>query len=175
MSVVAKRYALALFELVKAQGQLDEVEAELREIRQAIRTTPELVTVLQSPKLSSEKKKELVKGAFAGAAPYVLNMLQLLVERHRETEIATVAEQFIALANEEKGIAEAVVTSARPLTAEEKASLSDVFAAKVGKQTLRITNEVDSELLGGVRIKIGNRIYDGSLRGKLNRLERELA
>ena len=95
-------------------------------------------------------------------------------DRHREDEIVEVANQFFELANEESGIAEAQVYSTRELSEAEREAISATFAAKVGKKSLRIENIVDSELLGGVKLRIGNRIYDGSLRGKLDRLERKL-
>uniref|UniRef100_UPI003F7784DD ATP synthase delta subunit,ATP synthase subunit alpha,ATP synthase subunit alpha n=2 Tax=Bacillus sp. (strain PS3) TaxID=2334 RepID=UPI003F7784DD len=72
------------------------------------------------------------------------------------------------------GIAKAVAYSARPLTDEELRALSDVFAQKVGKQTLEIENIIDPELIGGVRLRIGNRIYDGSVSGQLERIRRQL-
>ena len=84
------------------------------------------------------------------------------------------ADEFIQLANDERGIAEAKVISTRALTETEHEALSSTFAAKVGKKSLRIENIVDSNLLGGIKVRIGNRIFDGSLRGKLERLEHQL-
>lgn len=98
----------------------------------------------------------------------------ILIDRHREDYIAEMADHFIELANDERGIAEAKVYSVRPLTEAESEALSSVFASKVGKQSLRIENIVDSNLLGGIKLRIGNRIFDGSLRGKLERMERQL-
>lgn len=104
----------------------------------------------------------------------MLNTLLLLVDLHREDYIVEVADEFLALANEAMGVAEAAVTSTRALSDAEREAISAVFAAKVGKKTLNIKNFVDSDLLGGLKLRIGNRIYDGSLRGKLDRLERKM-
>jgi F-type H+-transporting ATPase subunit delta len=98
----------------------------------------------------------------------------ILIDRHREDQISEVVDGFIELANDARGIAEAKVYSVRPLTDEERAAISQTFAEKIGKQWLRIENIVDTNLLGGIKLRIGNRIYDGSLRGKLDRLERKL-
>jgi len=98
----------------------------------------------------------------------------LLCDAHREEEMEAVAASFIELVNEERGIAEATVYSIRPLTASESEAISSAFAKKVGKTSLNIENVIDSNILGGVRVRIGNRIFDGSLQGKLNRLKREL-
>ena len=89
-------------------------------------------------------------------------------------QLTAVTDQFIALANDAKGIAEAKVYSVKPLNAEQAEALSAAFAPKVDKQALQIENIVDSNLLGGLKLRIGNRIFDGSLRGKLDRLERKL-
>jgi F-type H+-transporting ATPase subunit delta len=173
-SMVAKRYASALFQIAKEQQILSTVEEELRVVKEVLQYNTDLKAVLKSSKLTIDKKKEVIKAAFVSINAYVLNTLFILIDRHREDEIVEVVDQFIELSNNEMGIAEAEVYSIRPLTDAERTAISTTFAAKVGKKSLRIENIVDSELLGGVKLRIGNRIYDGSLRGKLNRLERKL-
>jgi F-type H+-transporting ATPase subunit delta len=173
-SMVAKRYALALFQLAKEHQLLEKVEEELRIVKEVLFANVELKAILKSPKLLKDKKKEIFAEAFGSFDTIVLNTLMLLIDRHRADEIAAVADEFIELANEEKGVEVADVYSIRPLTDEERVALSSSFAAKIGKKSLQIENIVDSDLLGGVKIRIGNRIYDGSLRGKLDRLERKL-
>jgi F-type H+-transporting ATPase subunit delta len=173
-SMVAKRYALALFQIAKEQQLLGVVEEELRVVKEVFVYNTDLKALLKSSKLTIDKKKEILTTAFTSVNPYVLNTLMILIDRHREDEIIEVANQFLELANEEKGIADAQVISTRELTDAEREAISATFGAKVGKKSLRIENIVDSELLGGVKLRIGNRIYDGSLRGKLDRLERKL-
>ncbi|WP_203363501.1 F0F1 ATP synthase subunit delta [Bacillus sp. REN10] len=173
-SVVAKRYALALFQIAKEQQQLDAIEEELRVVKAVFTESKELLPLLQSPKMTIQQKKDLLKSAFANASSYTVNLLMLLTERHREIYITDVVDAYIQLANEERGLAEATVVSVRPLTETEEASISAQFAKKVGKQSLKITNEVDANLLGGLKVRIGNRIYDGSVRGKLDRLQQQL-
>lgn len=173
-SMVAKRYALALFQLSKENNLLAQVEQELRVVKEVLVNSSDLNAVLQSPKVSAAKKKEIIKDSFSEVNPFVLNTLMILIDRHRQDQMVEVVDQFVELSNEEHGIADAKVYSIRPLTEDESDALSASFAAKVGKKSLRIQNIVDPELLGGLKIRIGNRIYDGSLRGKLNRLERKL-
>ena len=173
-SVAANRYALALFEVTREQGKLDPVQGDMRELRKVFRESADLRALLGSPKISGSKKKEMLKGLFAGADILTVNLLQVLVDAQRISEAADVADEFIEMANESAGIAEAKVYSTRPLTDEEQQELSTVFAGKVGKQSLRIDNIVDPSLIGGVRIRIGNRIYDNSLKTKLDHLKRDL-
>jgi F-type H+-transporting ATPase subunit delta len=173
-SMVAKRYALALFQIAKETGALGVIEEELRVVKEVVQYNPELKNILNSSKLSIEEKKEIIKSSFATVNVNVLNTMLILIDRHREDQVVDVANEFLELANDEMGIAEAQVYSTRELTDAEREAISSVFAAKVGKKSLKIENIVDSNLLGGIRLRIGNRIYDGSLRGKLDRLERKL-
>jgi F-type H+-transporting ATPase subunit delta len=173
-SMVAKRYALALLKIAKETDSLGVIEEELRVVKEVVQYNPELKAILNSSKLSIEKKKEILKTAFASVNVNVLNTLLILIDRHREDQIIDLADEFLELANEEMGIAEAEVYSTRELSVAERDAISTVFAAKVGKKSLKLENIVDSNLLGGIRLRIGNRIYDGSLRGKLDRLERKL-
>lgn len=173
-STVAKRYGLALFELANKEGLLDQFEEELRVVKEVFDTEAELLVVLKSPRITIEEKREILKTSFASVQPNILNTLMILIERKRESDVSDVASYFIELANDAKGIAEADAYSVRPLTEEEKATLSTIFAKKVAKKSLRINNIIDPELLGGLKIRIGNRIFDGSVRGKVERLEKHL-
>ena len=173
-SAVGSRYALALFQLAKEHNLLDQLEDELRVVREVVSQNTDLNRVLKSKRLLINEKKQLIKNAFSAVNPYVLNTLLILIDRHREGHLIQMVDYFIQLANDERGIAEAKVTTTRPLTETESEVLSSTFAAKVGKKTLRIENTVDSNLLGGIKVQIGNRIFDGSLQGKLERLEHQL-
>ncbi|MDR4890211.1 F0F1 ATP synthase subunit delta [Fredinandcohnia sp. QZ13] len=172
--IVAKRYAVALFQLASEQHALDQYEEEIRTVKQVFSNSGDFQSVLKNPKLTADKKKAIVTQSFQGFSQMTLNTLYLLIDRHREDIIADVAEEFIALANDKRGIADATVYSVRPLTDSEEAGISSVFARKVGKSSLRIQNIVDPSLIGGVKLRIGNRIFDGSVKGKLDRLERQL-
>ena len=96
-----------------------------------------------------------------------------MLEKKRINEIVNIVDEFIDFANDAAGIAEAKVYSTRPLTEDESAAISTAFAKKVGKQSLRIENIIDPTLIGGIRLQIGNRIYDSSLASKLERLKRD--
>ncbi|MCQ6264895.1 F0F1 ATP synthase subunit delta [Fictibacillus sp. WQ 8-8] len=175
LTVIAKRYASALFEVV-GQENLDKAEAELRLVKSIMEQNHDIQKILNHPKISVQQKKQIVKDSIGTdiSAP-VLNTVFLLIDRNRQGLITEMASQFIGLANESRGIADATVYSVRLLSADEKRQLEETFAKRVGKQRLRIENIIDQSLVGGVRIRIGNRIFDGSVRGKLERIERQLA
>lgn len=171
---VAKRYAEALFQIGVEKQTLDFLETELVTVKEVFTSNKELVTFLEHPKVEGEKKKALLKEAFQGFSEDVLHTLFLLVDRHKETIIPQMVEDFVTLANEAKGTKQATVYSVRPLTDVEKQSIEATFVKKLNIQALNITNEVDPTIIGGVKVKIGNTVYDGTLKGKLNRLERQI-
>ncbi|ANU27479.1 F0F1 ATP synthase subunit delta [Planococcus versutus] len=174
MSQVSERYALALFQVAQKHDLSLAIEQDLREVKKVFDMTPELYNLIVSPKLSADKRTNLINQVFNGANPFVVNTLQLMAERKRLNEVGSMADEFVALSNTAQGIEDAIVYSTRPLTEEERASVSSVFAKKMGKQSLRIENILDPSLLGGLRIQIGNRIYDSSVSTKMARLKRQL-
>ena len=174
MSQVSERYALALFQSAKQHEVMALVEADLREVKKAFIENPELQDLINSPNLTSENKKEVMVQLFGQANVFVMNTLLLMGERKRLNEIVGLVDAYVRLANVEQGIADAKVFSVRPLSEEERTSVSSVFAKKVGKQALRIENIIDPSLIGGMRIQIGNQIYDSSISSKLERLQRQL-
>lgn len=173
-SVVAKRYATALFELAQLRGQTGSIQEEMKELINVFRDNKDLGELFSSPKLSAAMKKEMIANIFKGANPLVLNALNVMLDAKRMNEAHNVFEEFLALANDAAGIAEAKVYSTRPLTEQESYSISATFAKKVGKQSLRIENIIDPSLIGGIRLQIGNQIYDSSLSSRLDKLQRKL-
>ena len=131
-------------------------------------------TLFTSPKLSIEKKKELIREIFSQANPIVINTLLVLIDKKRLIEVPAIISEFMELSADAQGVAEAKVYTTRPLSEVERAKISIAFANNIGKQSLRIENIVDPSILGGMRVQIGNRIYDSSLSMKLDRLKRNL-
>ena len=173
-SVAAKRYALALFELAQKNGQTGPIQEDLRELKKVFLDNKELGQLLESPKITNGKKERNASRSFKGANPLILNTLFVLLDKKRINEVVHVVDEFNAFANDAAGVAEAKVYSTRPLTEEESEAISNAFARKVGKQSLRIENIIDPSLIGGIRLQIGNRIYDSSVSAKLERLKRDL-
>ncbi|KGR75978.1 F0F1 ATP synthase subunit delta [Ureibacillus sinduriensis] len=173
-STIANRYADALFQLALEKQVVAEVNADLEEIVKGIETTPELVSLLTSPKFSNERKKQIIAEVFASANPIVVNTLELLIEKKRVDEIGNLAKSFKQLAAEAQGSADATVFSTRALTDQEKDEISSSFGKLVGKEKLTITNVIEPSILGGVRVQIGNYIFDNTVASKLDNLKRTL-
>ncbi|MFP7286967.1 F0F1 ATP synthase subunit delta [Shouchella clausii] len=172
---VANRYAVALFELAEEKGQTDVFERELELVKEVFETTPQLETVLAQPGLAADKKQALLRDAFqAHLSPAVMNTINLLMERGRYSEIVGLAGEYKQLNDDKLGIAEATVFSVKALSDGEKNQIAAVFAPKAGKRELRIVNVVDSALIGGLKVRVGDRVFDGSIQGQLKRLEKQL-
>ncbi|NLY78634.1 MAG: F0F1 ATP synthase subunit delta [Lysinibacillus sp.] len=173
-STVAKRYAGALFLVAQEKNTVAEVNQDLQELAKVLQENQDFVSLITSPKFSSERKKEIVSEVLKDANPVVLNTLHLLIDKKRTNEILHIAEEFKQLAADAQGYAEATVYTTRELTEEEKNELSTSFGKLVGKEKLEITNVVDPSVLGGVRVQIGNYIYDNTVVNKLESLRRTL-
>lgn len=173
-SVVAERYANAMFELAQQKNEAELVQQQLKEVKKAFYADKGLRNLLESPALSNEKKKEIVGNVLQGANATVIDSIGVLLDNNRMNEFANVVDAFNALAYDAQGVAEATVYSTRELTEEERTRISEAFAPKVGKQSLIIENVIEPKLIGGIRLQIGNHIYDSSVKAKLKRLEREM-
>lgn len=172
--VVAKRYADALFQLGQEKATLDQMENDLAVVRDVFKDNGQLNAFLAHPKVSGEQKEKLLTDSLKGLHNDVVNTVRLLVQRQRTTLIPAIVDAFIQNVNDAKGIEVATVYSVRELTDEEKQSLRTAFANRIGKNTIELENIVDPTLIGGIKIRVGNTIYDGSISGKLNRIERKI-
>lgn len=173
-TIVAKRYAKALFEAAQSRNLVSPVEEELKLIVNALAENEALELLLQHPKLDFEAKKNMLTAVFqAAVSDIVLNTMLLLVERGRGSLFPALYDYYVSISNEALGQADALVYSPVPLSEQEKLSVSAQFGKLIGK-TVRVENQVDPNLLGGIQVKIGDRLYDGSLSGKLSRMETRL-
>lgn len=171
-TVVAKRYAKALFELADKQQIVSEVEEQLKLIVQTFEHDPEIEKFLSLPSIDPENKIAVFKSAFGDrVSALVLNTVQILISRRRHHAIADVYAAYTKIAGDSLGQAHATVYSAKALTDVELAEVAVQFGELTGK-TIIAQQIVEPSLLGGVQVRIGDRLYDGSLSGKLDRLQK---
>ncbi|WP_174614933.1 F0F1 ATP synthase subunit delta [Virgibacillus ihumii] len=172
--VVANRYADALFAIANEQGKTEQLMEEFEVLDEIFRSNKELNAFLEHPRVSNTRKKQFLDEVFNDFSANVKNTLKILVERHRTEIIPSIINHYAKLVNDAKGIAEATVYSARELSEAEKEQLEKTFAKRLNKQTVKLESVVDPSVLGGVKVRVGNSIYDGTISGKLQRLERNI-
>ncbi|MFA9560181.1 F0F1 ATP synthase subunit delta [Evansella sp. AB-rgal1] len=172
---VGFRYASALFEHAQENYLLDSIEQELSDVSQVFQATNLLDEVFNHPKMTSEEKKKIVRESFSSkVSDVVVNLLLLLIDNRRESVFFSIVEDYKKLANEAKGIAEATVYTAKALSDDEKEAVAQVFSIKTGKQKLLINNIVDKEIIGGLKVRVGDSVYDGTVASQLERIQKRM-
>lgn len=173
-TVVAKRYADALFQLSMEKNNAEKIVDELNVVKEVFEKDENVLNIFTHPKVSNAEKMKVIDVAFAGLEKDVINTLKILIQRDRIDIVVSVIEDYLDLYNEDNGIAVATVSSVRPLTDAEKTQVELTFKAQLNKKSITIINKIDPSLIGGLRIRVGNTIYDGSISNKLKRFESSL-
>jgi F-type H+-transporting ATPase subunit delta len=172
---IAERYARALVEVVGPAGDYRRVSQDLQNFASVYKESAELREVLQSPAVSPEQKMKVIRAILArlDALPVVANFLRVLTIHYRINLLDEIHLSFQNIINERLGIARMRVTSAAPLSAEQQAALRERFG-KLTQKTLEIEYATDPSLLGGVLAQIKSTVYDGTIRGYLQRIREEM-
>lgn len=171
---LARRYAGALFEAAKDADIIDKVESDLGMMTYSLNAVPRLSEALSHPLIPSVKKKEIAREIFEGNVDTItLDFLCLLIDKHREEVLTDIETEYIQIADSWRGIVKAVVTSAVALTDDEQHRIQSKIAAQTGK-TVALEIHQDPSLIGGVIVKIGDTIIDGSIKSYLAALRDQL-
>jgi F-type H+-transporting ATPase subunit delta len=169
---VGVRYARALLDLAAEQGTVEAVEKDLADLKSALAASADLRTLVASPKFDAEAKGAGLSAVAAkfGACETTRKFLGLVAANRRANALPTIIEAFERLAAARKGLVAAKVTTATPLTPAQAKSLSATLAASLGREP-RIETVVDPAILGGIKVRVGSRLYDASLKTKLDSLK----
>jgi F-type H+-transporting ATPase subunit delta len=169
----ARRYAEAAFEIGRADGTLDAWERDLARIGETLQH-PQLRRLLQHPAVPFAEKERVLRAVMGrGVAPAAVNLVLLMVRRGRPGAIDPMIARFAELLRRERGIALAQVRSALPLDDSQRAEIASRLRALTGSQ-IEIDESVDPDLIGGVAVRIGDQLYDASVRNRLERLRARL-
>ncbi|HEX8384532.1 MAG TPA: ATP synthase F1 subunit delta [Rubricoccaceae bacterium] len=175
MDLAARRYALALTQEAESTGQAAAVDADVVFLGETLDNSRELVLLFRSPVVSREKKENVLKALFAGrVSPLTMRFLHLLVSKQREDLIPAVVEAVRQLRDLNSDTVEATVRAARPLSEADTARLKTSLEARSG-QTVRLKVAVDPALIGGLVVRLGDVVYDRSVRHQLETLRGQLA
>ncbi|MBV9609513.1 MAG: ATP synthase F1 subunit delta [Acidobacteria bacterium] len=177
MAAITSRYARALADAVQdTKADPRRVEEELRTLADIVNSAPELRTVWENPAVEANEKRAVLDqiGERTGTSRIVRNFMAVLIDHRRVTSLPAILRQVEVEFDERLGLAMAEVTTSRPLADQQKRELERRVGAVTGK-TIRARYATDDALLGGAVVKVGSTVYDGSIRGQLERLKEELS
>ena len=168
-----RRYAQAVFELALENGDFDRWQTDLQ-LMVAAAAEASFLAALASPGIKTEDKEALLEGALGDISPRAMNLARLLVSRSGMSLAPEIAVAYGKLLDKHRGIARADVIAAVPLNDEEKEALKERLGVLTGAE-IKLKTAVDPAIIGGVIARVDGRLLDGSARGRLAALKRELA
>lgn len=175
-SKAAGRYAKSLIDLAQEQNALEALKGDMLAFEATVNGHSELDAILKNPIIPLDKKLGILEGLFKSSANAITqSFFKLLVNKGRSALLADIAAQFIEQYNALKGIVKAEVTSANTLTEQNKAEVVALVKKELNAQEVELVEKVDEKLIGGLILKVGDKQFDGSVAGGLNRLKKELA
>ncbi len=177
MAVVDLRYARALDTVVAERGlSRDAVKAQLGDFLATLTGSAPLREVFENPSIPEEQKLRVLDGLGERLQfdQTVRNFIAVVMRNMRLEELHTMIAAYLERADEDSGIAEAEITSARPLLDEDKRALEQSVAQLAGGSGIRATYREDPALLGGAVVRVGSTVYDGSVRGQLEQLKQRM-
>lgn len=173
--LVSRTYAQALFELAVEENKTELFLEETTGLLEIIRTNTEFGQFMNHPKIPKEDKIGVVKKVFENKiSRELVGFLVTIVEKDRYTEIEAIFCDFISTVKEYNNIGTAYVTTAVALDDKEKQDIESRLLATTKYNTIECVYQVDKDLIGGMVIKMGDRVVDSSIRTKLDKLQRQL-
>jgi F-type H+-transporting ATPase subunit delta len=171
---VTRRYAQALYEEANRTDQVDTIDADIEVLLDALDASDELVRFFESPVIPQDKKRDVIRALFEdNVSALTLRFLLLLLEKDRETMTQPIAERYQRLRDEQQNIVEVEARVAHALNEEARTQLTDALEDMLD-QRVRLNVSEDESLIGGVVVRIGDTVYDGSVQNQLANLHDRL-
>lgn len=171
---VARRYAEAFFDIARENNKIDEFQVELEKVVQAINEVDNLKDYMAHLLIPAAAKKDIIRQLFADQlSPVTLNFIMMIVDKKRESYIEVIVEEYKDMADESRNIAKVDLIAAKEVPDEDVKFLAEKLSASTGK-TVQLKLKVDPALLGGVKLRMGDQIIDGTVAKKLEMLKEQL-
>lgn len=169
----ARRYARAIFDLATEEGRVEDWARRLEGVREAL-STPELRAVLVNPSIPVQRRQEVAESVLGPrVGPEGVNLAKLLVGASRVGEVGAIAEEFGRMADDAAGRVRATATTAVPLDRPAADELVGALSNELGRE-VRLDERVDPAIIGGLVLRIGDRMIDASVATRLQQLRRRL-
>lgn len=170
---LGKRYAKSLLDLATELGKVEEVKADILKIQSAIEGSRELRTFLKSPVIKADKKIAVLKEVFGNDISEMMsNFIEIITRKGREGDLEVIADGYMQLYRKSQGVEQALVTTATALSNDQRAAIEAKLQAATG-QKIEIKEKVDPSIIGGMRLRVGDREYNGSIAYQLQQLKRQ--
>jgi F-type H+-transporting ATPase subunit delta len=173
MEELGQVYARSLFEVALEQDSLDEIHDQLGTWADALSENRELQVFFFSPRFTSAEKKDAIRRIIEGGNEHFVNFLELLAERHRLPVTFRIRRSFDDLWRKENKLLPVEVTSAVELDESIVRSIGDRIQERTGHR-IELNSKVDPDILGGLVLRVGNKVLDASVHGRLERLRRQI-
>lgn len=173
MNEIASRYAVALFTIAEEENKILDIQLEVEQINQIFNENGEFVDVLNSAFLTREEKIKTLEKVLVGVNENIVSLLKVVVNNNRASYIPVIFEAFNTLCNDSRGILEGIIYSTEKLDSK----VIDRISAKISKlenRTVKLKNKIDPSLIGGVKVVVHDRIYDGSIKNQLSQMKENL-
>lgn len=175
VELVAKTYAEALFSVALELNQLDQYGQELDFVMESFKQHTDFYELYKTPRISNEEKKQIIEAVFQGKlSAEIMNFLKILSDKRRTNVIEAIVKDYHKLAHEHQNIVEAVAVTTVPLKNEDKVALEEKLSKMTGKKII-LKNEMDQTIIGGMLIRMGDKVIDGTVQGRLSKLRESLA
>lgn len=173
MTAASKKYAYALFSAIDGDETLERVREDFGVIMTAVKNVDGFYDFMANPKITKEERKNMMASTFKSVDAPLLNMLSILIDKNRVHELSAVYDDFISYYNQHNDQHYVVVESVYELSSDELDQVGKYFIRKTGYKKLLMENKINDELIGGIRVFIGTRVYDGSVIGQLRSLQNQ--
>ncbi len=175
IETVARRYAVALADVVTKNGEIEIIRDELGQFAALMTGNPQLLEIFRNPAVPFENKRNVLESLIAKARPAktTANFLRVLQRNHRLADLPVVNERFNTVLEERAGLITAEVTTAQPLAAAQQTALQTRLQEITGKR-VKLDFRINPEIIGGVVTRIGSTVYDGSVKNQLQQLKEKM-
>ncbi|GAB3563055.1 ATP synthase F1 subunit delta [Spirosoma luteolum] len=172
VATVASRYAKSLLDLAKEQNVLDAMHTDMLFFRDTLAQNRQLALILKNPIVRAEKKNAIVEQVFAKRfSPLTMAFFKIIANKNREAIIGAIADEFIAQYDRLKGVDRATIITTVPLTEEQRTIFKNMVSKAMGGKSVALDEKIDSSLIGGYVLRMGDRQVDGSIRNQLSEMK----
>lgn len=171
MPLVDKRYAEALVEVAENNNTIETAKDELGLLADMYVKQPEIASFFQSPEIGKEDKKKSLVKIFEGSTSKVLPFLELLIDKDRIKNLPDIFKEFVEISDRRKKVLHMDIFAAAPVSDELLNKVMEKYKKEYNATQVKVSVTIEAELIGGIKVKIGDRVIDGTIKGRLEGLK----